>query len=70
MSERIMDTATMEYTKEEIIRCRDCKHFDDAWVSCNYFICGYWDSEAKEDVLMRQQVNPNGFCAWAEKREL
>lgn len=59
-----------ETALEEIIRCRECKYFDDNYVSCNYFICGYWDSENEEDVLMRQQVNPNGFCSWAERREV
>lgn len=44
----------MGLTDEEIVRCRDCKHFDDGlcWLRKKY---GY--------VI----VEPNGYCAWGEK---
>lgn len=48
----------------EVVRCRDCKHI------CNReyksgpvcHTCSYFDSEYAE-------VEPDGFCAWAERRD-
>ena len=50
--------------RHEIVRCRDCAYI------CNredtnglkWHTCGYFDSEYAE-------VEPDGFCAWAERRE-
>ena len=41
---------------EEIVRCRDCEHYEDYGGCC----------------MRRYQpmaVTPDGFCAWAERRE-
>lgn len=43
----------------ELIRCRDCKHSRD-----NGERCEHWANEW-EDAW----VDPNGFCAWAERDE-
>lgn len=49
--------------KEEIIRCRDCKHFlADHETYGN--IC-FWLDDGGYDLW---PVNTNGFCAWAEKK--
>lgn len=55
----------------EIIRCRDCLHFvtHGADCLCNRFHVGYWDAEEEQDVIVRCVVNPDGFCAWAKRRE-
>lgn len=44
--------------REEIVRCRDCKHYieDEAEY---YHYCGSWC----------EQVEPDGFCAWGERRD-
>lgn len=43
---------------EEIVRCRDCKHYTDDEMEY-YHYCGSWC----------EQVEPDGFCAWGERRD-
>ena len=46
---------------QEVVRCRDCEHYDTEWTSeahpgrhwC-YVFCHY--------------TEPDGFCAWGERR--
>lgn len=61
MSEKIVVTDVHEgywyETGEEIVRCRDCRHYtedEDEY----YHYCGSWC----------EQVEPDGFCAWGERR--
>lgn len=62
MSERIVATDGHEghwYTGEEIVRCRDCKHFaSDELGDC----CTLLDFEDVKSM-------DNGFCAWGERRD-
>ena len=50
---------------EEIVRCRDCKHYNEKtyeWVNGwtrTYTTCALFDG---------CRVEPNGFCAWGERR--
>ena len=56
-------------TGEEIVRCRDCKHFtpegthkfENGKVNADY--CKY----VRGWML---QITPDGFCAWGERQEL
>ena len=58
----------MEAVREEIVRCRDCKHFtqkgthkfDNGKTNADYckFIRGWM-----------LQITPDGFCAWGERRD-
>ncbi len=57
MSEKIINTANMEYTGEEIIRCKDCRFSVKNATYCNISGIDWQDAE------------PNGFCAWAERKE-
>ena len=41
------------YLREEIVRCRDCERFDGEHEGCRRF---------------SHYVDPDGFCAWAERR--
>lgn len=43
---------------EEIVRCRDCKHYTDDEMEY-YHYCGSWC----------EQVTPDGYCAWGERRD-
>lgn len=43
---------------DEIVRCRDCKHYTDDEMEY-YHYCGSWC----------EQVEPDGFCAWGERRD-
>lgn len=66
MSEYIYDTsieATFlhEQKHEEIVRCRDCVYFDK-YENDEINVCYGFDNE-------QPIVEPNGFCAWAERRQ-
>lgn len=52
------------YKREEIVRCRDCKHYE------------YWefrDGRTAHDCARGGDylfdTEPDGFCAWAERKE-
>ena len=42
----------------DLVRCRDCKHYTDDEMEY-YHYCGSWC----------EQVDPDGFCAWGERRD-
>lgn len=54
--------------REEIVRCRDCKHFtpkgthkfENGKVNADY--CKY-----VRDWML--QITPDGYCAWGERKE-
>lgn len=43
---------------EQIVRCRDCGHYTED-EDQSYHWCGSWC----------EQVEPDGFCAWGERKE-
>ena len=45
---------------EEIVRCRDCIYFDK-YENDEISVCYRFDNE-------QPIVEPNGFCAWGEKK--
>lgn len=63
---------------EEVVRCRDCKHGHEVtWpvqleIPSDYLDCAgylvelwdYWTDDFKDNP-----VPPDGFCAWAKRRE-
>lgn len=74
MSEHIIETEMFGDTafvtippkepKEEIVRCRDCKHYrDHMWIVITDCIdvCLFWHGEPT-------QVEADGFCAWGERK--
>ena len=74
MSEHIceltaIDSETWETTiGVEVVRCRDCKYVTDEGYGCKYF--SHYEQGASyrwEDVPA--EVEPDGFCAWGERRE-
>ena len=44
------------FPKEEVVRCRDCKHYED------YSGCCYRRYQP-------MAVTSDGFCAWGERRD-
>jgi len=53
---------------EEIVRCRDCKHFTPQ--GTHNFENGKTNADYCEHVRgWRLQITPDGFCAWGERRE-
>ena len=49
--------------RKEIVRCRDCDYYDH-WDAYGPYrekhVCGHWDY---------LEINPDGFCAWGERRQ-
>lgn len=67
MTEYIYDTSRVEtqpeqgFTGETVVRCRDCKFYNDSDAGCNLFVLA-------EHKLLHVH-NPDGFCSYAERRE-
>lgn len=66
MSEYIYGTDGHEghwLTGEEIVRCGDCRHYDQnddpSEVYPDRYLCD----------LMANFLHPDGFCAWGERRD-
>ena len=77
MSEHIYEDSDMEHERyhvipfgsmrEEIVRCRDCKHYYEVE---NYHPQGNYDSRCcKYFDTYNDEVEPDGFCAWASRKE-
>lgn len=71
MSEYIVDLAegyagTVLDTKEEIVRCEDCKRSYEVINGLNelQLRCKHWLDDDTPYI-----VTPNGFCAWGERRD-
>lgn len=64
MAERIIDLPTEKmatdlrfWLREEVVRCRDCKHF----------VTNIHGSYCKRSISTTS--DPNGFCAWSSRKE-
>lgn len=55
------DSSASWRVREEIVRCRDCKHYHDKFNGCDEFGDMWHDEYAN--------VEPDGFCAWGERRD-
>jgi len=54
----------------EVVRCRDCKHAfktDSGLLDCTGPLTTSWDYY--NDDFQINEVEPDGFCAWGERRE-
>ena len=59
--------------RERIVRCRDCKMFDEHYLKCFrpvlYFDHDYkphWTDETTFTAVT--DATPDGFCAWGERK--
>ena len=52
-------------TGEEIVRCRDCKHYNDQEPDGEIGTCNL----GLEDTGLVSIVEPDGYCAWAIRRD-
>ena len=57
----IMHGTFSQKRKDEIVRCRDCASFREKDWRCTSFQWHNCDESP--------DVEPDGFCAWAERRE-
>ena len=56
--------------REEIVRCRDCRYAHemlDGMYDCFGHLATTWDYYSDEPK--QNPVEPDGFCAWGERRE-
>lgn len=66
MSEYIVSDMSyyQQFSKcEEIVRCRDCKHYDPHLTEGG--VCFLPDGDGD---FARWEVEPDGYCAWGERR--
>ena len=56
----VADTFSKNSLREEIIRCRDCRHYDKDDAGCMHFVL-------TSNKLLHVK-NHDGFCAWGERR--
>ena len=52
---------------EEIVRCRDCKHWDDLTMYSDVGVCTRPCGDPNIDE--GAWAKPNDFCSWGERRE-
>ena len=73
MAEYIVDTTDGIYnahTTGELVRCRDCKHM------CEHDLSAYYGNHEYDQCSCCRlldpgaiSVEPDGFCAWASRKE-
>lgn len=52
------------YRRERVVRCRDCKHAYKEGTLCTHFAL----QDDYNMSLTPSFVEPDGFCAWGERR--
>lgn len=59
----VFDLASTEFLSEyeQIVRCKDCVYFDK-YENDEISVCYRFDNE-------QPIVEPDGFCAWGERKE-
>jgi hypothetical protein len=63
MAEYVVDRENVwpyGFQREEIVRCRDCKHYTDHSINLRPHWCRKHGS---------YHISPDGFCAWGERRD-
>ena len=69
MSEYIVDVrgqmpdVVYENQREEIVRCRDCKHASSSGATCYH-----WMTLDVFENPVPSHVEPDRFCAWGKRR--
>ena len=61
----VIDTFSKNSLREEIVRCMDCLHYGSydgsSWCSRTY-------EQVPSGTCDYQTVEPDGFCAWGERK--
>ena len=63
------DGKVEERAEVPLITCKDCKHSQKDGTLCNLFASYAPISGGDEYDEVPADVEPDGFCAWAERRE-
>ena len=66
--EEALALALKEHGFEKVVRCKDCRHSRKDGRLCAFFAA--WEPIAGGDEYaeMPADVEPDGFCAWGERR--
>ena len=52
--------------REQIVRCRDCKHYDEVIHACDHPCVSRLRGDCPENWIF--SCFGDGFCAWGERR--
>lgn len=54
--------------KQEVVRCRDCKHMHTvrSWLGMDVDEC-WLHAEPETGALGKNRTEPDGFCLWGER---
>ena len=65
-----MPDAIFERELTEIVRCRDCKYMHTVrhWLGMDVDEC-WLHADRESGALGKERTEPDGFCAWGERRE-
>ena len=70
MSEYIYDMGDAnDPLHEKVVRCRDCRHSRHDGIGCAHFAAYEPIPGGDEFGEILADVEPDGFCAWAERRD-
>ena len=55
--------------REEIVRCKDCKHMHTVrhWLGMDVDEC-WLHADCESGALGKERTEPDGFCAWGVRR--
>ena len=58
------------HQREEIVRCRDCKHMHTVrnWLGMDVYEC-WLHADSETGALGKNRTEPDGFCSWGERRD-
>lgn len=64
------DRAPVVDMAQEIVRCRDCKHMHTVrnWLGMDVDEC-WLHADRESGALGKERTEPDGFCAWGERRK-
>ena len=53
-----------------IVRCRDCRHMHKVrdWLGMDVDEC-WLHADRESGALGKERTEPNGFCAWGERKD-
>jgi len=59
-----------DFVRGEIVRCRDCKHMHTvrSWLGMDVDEC-WLHADRESGALGKEPTEPDGFCAWGERRD-
>ena len=64
----------MWLTEQRIVRCRDCRHYNEYHAKCHRAALVIFDdktiwTDKSNECLSVTDAEPDGFCAWGERRD-